>query len=431
MYGMLYTALYDIVDMFFIGMIGKEAVAATTIYLTLFWTLQILNEIIGTSSVSLLSRSWGAKKYVETQRIGEQTLIFKALLGGAGSLLVLAVLPFFLRFYTSDPTVIHHGMRYGVVRTFFIAVFFASYSNNTIFRATGDAKTPMHLALITAVLNTILDPLFMFDTIPYTSLPGFGWGMAGAALATGISYLVAFLIGLYVLSSGKAAITLSFRGLLRLDWKIDKQLLTIGLPSGINVLLGSLLSFVFLRVVAVYGTAAIAAIGVASRIYQLARMPAGGLSSGSGFLVGQRLGGGNSEEAKRIIRLSIFQGLLFTLPLTLLLICIPIPLLSLFLERSAIDNAAILLLQVYGLCLLPGVIIGGLASAFFGSGYVKPLLYSFIISGYLVQLPYGALVALLFQLPLGWLWGAFLLGDCIECVVLYRWVQKGKWITNA
>ena len=60
MYGMLFTALYDVVDMFWIGMLDKEAVAAITIYLTLFWALEILNEIVGTSSVSMLSRSWGA-----------------------------------------------------------------------------------------------------------------------------------------------------------------------------------------------------------------------------------------------------------------------------------------------------------------------------------------------------------------------------------
>ena len=71
MYGMLFTALYDVVDMFWIGMLEKEAVAAITIYLTLFWAMEILNEIVGTSSVSMLSRSWGSGDREKTQSIGE------------------------------------------------------------------------------------------------------------------------------------------------------------------------------------------------------------------------------------------------------------------------------------------------------------------------------------------------------------------------
>ncbi len=285
MYGMLFTALYDMVDMFWIGMLDKEAVAAVTIYLTLFLALEILNEVVGTSSVSLLSKSWGSGDLEMTRRIGEQTFVFKALLGSLGALILILILPYFYRLYTNDAKVLHHGLQYGCLRSIFVPVFFSSYTVNTILRSTGDAKTPMLLLLASAVLNMVLDPLFMFSTIPLTSLKGLGWGMFGAAAATCISYLFAFLAGFWYLQSGRAPLTISVKGLFHLDWAIDKKLLAIGLPSGINMLLRSLITIMFLKLVALYGTVAIAALGIANRIYQFCGMPSNGLSMGSGILV--------------------------------------------------------------------------------------------------------------------------------------------------
>jgi len=428
MYGMLFTSLYDIVDMFYIGMIGGEAVAAVTIYLALFWALEILNEIVGTSSVSLLSRSWGSGERERTRRIAEQTFVFKALLGTLGALLLMATMPLLFRIFSSDTTVLAYGLQYGYIRTLFVPIFFSSYTVNTILRSVGDAKTPMYLLLITALLNVVFDPLFMFDTLPLTSIRGLGWGMAGAALATGISYLVAFAVGFLYLLSGKAPLTIHLKGIFHLDRELDKKLLAIGLPSGLNMLLKSIVSFIFLRLVAVYGTMAIAAAGVASRIYQFAGMPSGGLAMGSGILVGQRLGSQQIEEARSICLLSAANGIIFSIPLIAILMLFPSQVLSLFLSGAgAVGSEAVLLVRVYALCLIPLAINGGLGAAFYGSGYVRPVLYSFLISGYLVQLPYALVVTLLFKLPLSWLWAAFLLGDGVECFIRLLWFREGKW----
>ncbi len=428
MYGMLFTSLYDIVDMFYIGLIGAEAVAATTIYLALFWALEILNEIVGTSSVSLLSRSWGSNERERTSRIAEQTFVFKALLGSLGALLLLVTMPFLFGIFTSDPVVLAHGLRYGYVRTLFVPIFFSSYTVNTIFRSVGDAKTPMYLLFLTAILNVVLDPIMMFDTIPFTSIKGLGWGMAGAALATGISYLVAFAFGFFLLVSGRAPLTIRLKGIFRLDWDLDRKLLGIGLPSGLNMLLKSVVGFIFLRLVSVYGTLAIASLGVASRIYHFAAMPSGGLAMGSGFLVGQRIGANNIGEARRIASLSALNGILFSFPIMVLLFAFPAQILSLFLAKdAAVAKEAVLLVRIYAFCLIPLAISGGYGSAFYGSGHVRPVLYSFLASGYLVQLPYALTVTLLLHLPLSALWFAYLLGDVVECALRIGWYMKGTW----
>lgn len=428
MYGMLFTALYDVVDMFWIGMLDKEAVAAITIYLTLFWALEILNEIVGTSSVSMLSRSWGAGEVEKTRTIGEQTFAFKALLGSLGALILMLCLPYFYRIYTTDAKVISYGLHYGYLRSAFIPIFFSSYTVNTILRSTGDAKTPMKLLLATAVLNMILDPLFMFSVIPFTSIRGLGWGMFGSALATCISYLVAFLVGFAYLLGGKAPLSIRFSKIFHLDKELDKRLLTIGLPSGLHMLLRSLVTFIFLKLVAHYGTVAIATLGIANRIYQFCGMPSNGLSMGSGILVGQRLGSKQYAEAQQVAYLSILNGLIFSLPLVLVLLLFPSPLLSLFLGGTVPSSDAAFLVRIYALCLLCLAVSSGLGSVFYGSGHTRPILYSSLISGWLVQVPYALVVASLFVLPLPWLWTAYLIGDAADALVRWFWFSNRRWM---
>ena len=72
-------------------------------------------------------------------------------------------------------------------------------------------------------------------------------------------------------------------------------------------------------------------------------------------------------------------------------------------------------------------ISGGLGSAFFGSGHTRPILYTSLISGWLVQLPYALLVVLVLKLPLPWLWAAYLIGDFLECLLRYRYFLLGGW----
>ncbi|MFA6707384.1 MAG: MATE family efflux transporter, partial [Sphaerochaetaceae bacterium] len=184
MAGMLLQAVYDLVDMIWIGFISPEAVAAVTIFITLFWIVEILNEIVGTSSVSMISQSYGTGDLERTRIISEQTLVFKALLAILGAIIMLVCLKPLLHFFTDDSKVIAHGIEYGVIRLIFLPIFFSSYSVNTIFRCTGDAKTPMKLLITSAIINMVADPLLMFDTIPGTSIKGLGWGMQGAAIAT-------------------------------------------------------------------------------------------------------------------------------------------------------------------------------------------------------------------------------------------------------
>lgn len=428
MAGMLLQGVYDIVDMIWIGHISASAIAATTIFLTIFWAIEVLNEIVGTSSVALISQSYGQKDLAQTQVAAEQTLIFKALLATVGAVVLLIVLRPALRLFTTDEEVIAYALEYGVIRILFLPIFFSSYSVNTIFRCTGDGRTPMILLIVSALINLVADPLLMFEQVPGTSLRGLGWGMKGATIATVFSTCVAFGIGFALLLRKDATVRLRPKHLLRLDPEIDKKLFLIGLPSGINMFLRNIASLLMLRLIGLYGTAAVAIFGVAMRIYQFGMMPNWGFTMGSGIIIGQNLGAEQPHRALQTVRLTTLNCLLFVGFFATIILFFPAQVLSLFLKSAELPPEALSLMVVIASTMLLGAAGSGMGSAFVGAGENRPLLYASLVSQYLVQIPYLLLVVFAFRLPLEYLWVSFLLGELSEFCVRWLFYRKKTWL---
>ncbi|MFA5570466.1 MAG: MATE family efflux transporter [Sphaerochaetaceae bacterium] len=427
MVGMLLQALYDLVDLFWIGFISPAAVAASTLFNTFFWIVEVLNEIVGTSSVSLISQSHGAQEYDRRDRISEQTLFFKFLLALIGSALLALMLPLLFDFFTNDPLVKQYGLEYGIIRIIFLPFFFSSYSVNTIFRCTDDAKTPMILMIISAVMNMIADPLLMFDTIPGTSIRGLGWGMRGAAIATVGSISFAFLVGFILLLRGKSGVKINLRRLVTLDLHISKQLFSIGLPSGINLLLRNLSMLLFMKMVSLYGTQVIAISGIAMRIYSFAFMPGWGLGMGSGIVVGHSIGEGEIERAKKAVLMTTIDCVIIVGLFATPIMIFPSPVLSLFLGGVEVGSTASQLMRMIGPALLVSSLMSGMGAAFMGSGQNKPLLKSSMIGQWGVLVPVAIVVSVILKAPVIWLWSSLVLAEMAELVSRYYYYKKIDW----
>ncbi len=174
---------------------------------------------------------------------------------------------------------------------------FAMFGIAAIMRGVGNSKTPIYFIVASVVMNTFLDVLFVV---------GFGWGIAGAAWATGISSIAAWLGGWYYLKKWESLIrfNLNFRRW-KFDWENFRQSLRIGLPSGIQQTLVGLGSMALLKIVSPFGVATLAAYTAAGRVDMFVSMPAMNLSAALSSFVGQNLG------AKRYDR--IHNGLKSTL----------------------------------------------------------------------------------------------------------------------
>ncbi len=432
MFGMLGQTLYDVIDLMWIGRVSAKAVAGATLFSSVFWLVEVLNEVIGTSSVALITQSAGAGDAARTNRIVEQTIVFKAFVAIVAAALMYVGIEPLLRFFSHDPEVVASGLAYGRIRIFFLPIFFMTYSCFTALRCSGDPSSQMWIMLASSILNAALAPLLMFDRVPLVGSRGAGLGVLGAGLATVICICLSFAVGFGLLASGRNKVRLSLRGLLRLDPAIDRKLLTIGLPSGGEMLARQLAGLVTTKFVALYGTAAIAALGIGNRLGGLIFMPLFGLMSGGGTIVGQNLGAEDIGRAERTARAaSLFGGATITILMGLGMI-FPRPLLSLFVDSADAMAVGIPMIRIMGSSFIVVSFAIALGCAFSGSGYNIPFLVSSLAGRWGAQLPFLLLATYLLPrlgLDLGILgvWASFLVSDVVETAIIVAYYRRGKW----
>ncbi len=436
MAGFFAQTLYDVVDMMWIGRLSVEALAGVTIFATIFWLVEVLNEIIGSSSISLISQSYGEGDKEKTGRIIEQTITFKALVAVlAGIILMIIIKPLAL-FFDSNPRVVQSVMSYGYIRIFFIPIMFSSYTVNTALRCIGDSKKPFYLMLISSVLNIVLDPIFIFDTLPIKfgvidfTIKGFGLGVFGAALATVISITIAFVIGFYYLVSGKSYIKISIKGLFKLDKHIDYKLMTIGLPNGAEALNRNLSNFVVMKFIGHYGSVAIAAAGIGMRFMGILFMPLIGLMMGGGAIVGQNLGVNQVERAKETAKSAAQLGFVVISFVSVVTFIFGEEIMRMFtnVEEVIVIGEPMLKVFVIGMFLL--AILFGYSTVFSGSGYNFPFLVSSVAGRWLAAIPFAFVMIFLLDMNIIWLWISYIVGDIVELVVIMYYYIRGDWQTK-
>ena len=430
MLGLSAQMVYDLVDIFWIGKISAQAVAGVTIFSTLFGLICTLNSIIGQSSVSVISQSFGKGDTEKTNRAIEQTFTFKFFVG----LLTVAALVFLLRpllsLFSEDPVVLQSAMDYGLLRLLFLPIMFSSFSVNTALRCIGDAKTPMKIMFLVNFLNILLDPLFIFSTIPGTSLPGLGLGIFGAALATVISQTLALIVGFVILFGGKAGVHPRLKGLFRLDWATDKKLLTIGLPNGIEQFLRTFAETIILGFVAVFGTKVIAATGVAGRIFSLAFKPLVGLSTGGATIVGQNLGAENVERAHHAAKNAGVLGMASMFLFTVLCWTMGGHIMRLFTSDPGIVQIGAEFLRFGSIGLTILAYGFGMGIVFSGSGFNIPYVVGGMAARWAVQIPILVLTIWVLHLPVIWVWLSFVFSDVAESVIYLLFFRQGRWRTR-
>lgn len=433
MFGFFAQTLFNVVDMIYVGMISPEAVAGVTIYSTISVVVFVFNDIIGTSSISMISQSYGQGNIDRTSRVIEQTITFKGLIAlVAGAFMLLFLKPLVL-FFSDDPETIKAAMDYGYIRTFFLPIMFSSFTVNTAMRCIGDSKKPLYIMIIVSIINIVLDPILMFDTIPFitffgTPIRGFGLGVFGAALATVISSVVAFVIAFWMLLTGKTYVTIKPKRLLTLDKEIDKKLITIGLPSGFEGLNRNLANFILFKLIAFYGTPYVAAYGIVIRLVDLCFMPLLGLNMGGSTIVGQNLGSGDIDRAKKTIHASARLGVASMILINIIAFGFSEEMVRVFVNDQVVIGIGSDIIK----WLIPSMIflavLFGYGTAFSGSGYNTPYLSASVISKWAVLIPFGLLSTYVFDIGFMGLLVAYIISEVVDMAVILYHYKRNKWI---
>lgn len=295
MVGILLQNTFNIVDMIFVGRLGPAAIAAVSmngILLGVIWTL-IMGISLGT--VAMVARFIGARRFEEADNVAMQSL-FMGILGS----IPITLVGFFLagpilQVLGARGEVLSLGISYLRIVSLGSITMFLPFITGSTLRGAGDAYTPMKILGFATILNIILDPLFIFG---FWGFPR--WGVAGSALATVLSQGVGALILLYILFRGRSVLHLNLKKA-RLNLEIMWRIAKIGVFGSLQMVMWNISDLVLMRIVAIYGTFAVAAYGIGMRVIFVVMMPGFSLAQSAATLVGQNLGAEKLVRAERSV----------------------------------------------------------------------------------------------------------------------------------
>lgn len=300
---------FNLADMFFVGRLGPAALAAVTVSGIVIALLITAAIGISIGTLALVARYWGARRYREAALVVGQSFHIAVLLSlffGVGGWVLARPL---LHFLGAEGEVLGLAVTYFRIIsagawTIFIFVTFSS-----ALKGSGDAWTPFRVMALGVVLNCLLDPLLIFGWGP---VPAFG--VPGSALATVLARLVTVIVIIHRTRPRRSYLDLS-GAFGRVSLPLIGQILRIGFFSSVEMLIRSVAMIALLRFVSVYGTAALAAYGIGTRVRAVILMPGIGLGYASGILVGQNLGAGRPKRAHRTAwaTWSLYQAVLVPL----------------------------------------------------------------------------------------------------------------------
>lgn len=294
---MLVTSIYNMADTYFVSKLGTSASGAVGVVFSLMAIIQAVGFTVGMGAGSWISRLLGAHQGDQATEVASSgffsSIAFGLLLAGFG----IAFLEPLMRLLGATDTILPYARDYGAYILFAAPVMTASFVLNNILRAEGRAKFAMVGIAAGGILNILLDPLFIF---------GFGWGIAGAAIATALSQCVGFAILLASFLTGKTATKLS-AGKSAKSPAVYLSIIKNGLPSFSRQGLASISTVALNLNAAAYGDAAVAAMSIVGKVFMFIFSIILGIGQGYQPVVGFNYG------AKRFDR--VREAFSFTLKL--------------------------------------------------------------------------------------------------------------------
>ena len=304
--------LFSLVDLFFVGKLGHVEVAALAIAGTTMAILSMLVQGIGVGTMALISHFTGEKNYKMSDEVLGQSLVLSIIVS-----MLMLIVSFFLvepllMLFGAKGDVLFYAAEYLKINfTFSIVIFLFAGVTNAL-QGSGDAKTPLYALIVANILNIILDPMLIMGYGPFPAM-----GVAGSAVATVITRGIGVLYLFVHLFFAHSTLHLKWKYLKPLP-SLMKRIVNIGFFASLQVFIREI-SFLFLmRLVTSFGDATLAAYGIGSRLRTFIMVPGFGFASAAAVLVGQNLGAGKPERAKKSAWQAVMYYEIIAIPLAVL-----------------------------------------------------------------------------------------------------------------
>lgn len=300
----LIQTIYNLVDGIWVSKISSVHFAATAFVFPVMFFFISFGMGLSIAGTSILSQLIGADKVEESKKYASQLIAITLLSSIAFTIIGYILSPTIIGLMGGSGDFANYANTYLRIMFLNIPFMFLFFNINSMMNAQGDTITPMLLSGGSALINVILDPIFIFT---------FNWGIAGAAWATLASRAILAFIGVGIIFSKKNKIKPTFKNF-QFDKEKIKKIVTVGLPISFGQT-GASLGFIVLNgFIASYGTATLAAFAMVNRITSLVMQPAMGMGVALTAIVGQNIGAEQIERAKeafqKAFKLSLAIGII-------------------------------------------------------------------------------------------------------------------------
>jgi len=413
--------IQSLIDLFWVGRLGEDAVAALALSGTALMMLFPLIMGLSTGTVALVSRAFGAGERREASFLAAQSLTMAVLVGMLLGVAGLPLLPALCGWLGAAPVVEPLAIAY--LRVSFLGLFSGCllFVGGSALQGAGNTAMPMVAMLTANLLNLALDPLLIFGWGPIPA-----GGVRGAAWATVLSQTVACAVMLGVMARGHVRLRLR-AGDLWPRWEPVARLLRLGLPSSLQMLARSLMGAVLFKIVAACGTAAMAGFGIGLRIQMVLLMPCFVLGNAAATLVGQNIGAGQPRRARRAAWTAAAMACALMLLSAFVMLLLAGEVVRIFTDATEVVTVG----GSYLRWVTPSLAFAGLAivmgRALNGAGCTISTMVFTLVALWGVQVPLAAWLARHTDPPTLGIWWAIILATLAHATLTVGWFETGRW----
>lgn len=404
------SSVYNIIDGIFIGQgVGAEAIMGLALTGPLMSLTAAFGAMVGVGAATLMSVKLGQKDYGTAQKILGNVVIMNLTLGIVLGMLLLVFINPILRFFGASDVTLPYARNFMSIILVGNVVTHMYLGLNALLRSTNRPQKAMCATIGTVVLNCILAPIFIFVL---------GWGIRGAATATIMAQMIMLMWQLRLFSNKDELIHLN-RSIIKLDVKIVKESLLVGLPQFLINLCACLVAAMMTRSLTTYGgDMAVGAFGICNRFILFIVMVVIGLNQGMQPIAGYNFGARRYDRVLGVLNKALIFGSVITLTGFVIGVFFPTPFVSVF----AKDSPQLIKLSAHALsCMVmmfPIVGIQIVSTAFFQSiGYAPKSIFLSLTRQLIFLVPAIFILPHLYAEPLEGLWHAAPVADGLASVL--------------
>jgi putative MATE family efflux protein len=420
---MAMESLFAVVDVFFVARLGAAAVATVGITEGLLTPVIAVAFGVGAATTALVARRVGEHDAAGAARAGVHAIglgmVIAVAVGLAGWLLGERL----LRGMGAAPEVVA-GSGYSRVLLGGSGTVLLLFVGNAVFRGAGDAAIAMRVLWLANLINIVLDPCFIFGLGPFPEM-----GVTGAAVATTIGRGVGVVYLLVRLARGGSHIRVRRRDL-RFEAQTLRRLLRLSLGGVLQHLVATTSWIALVRIIALFGSAAVAGYTIAVRIILFTILPSWGLGNAAATLVGQNLGAGRPDRAERATWITAFYNMLFLGAITVLFFAAAEPLVGLFTAEPEAARVASDGLRWIATCYV--FFAWGMVAvqAFNGAGDTMTPTVLNLICYWIWQIPVAWLLARTLGMGPRGVYAAIASSEILLAVIAVALFRAGRWRTR-